>query len=119
MSRTTRKATPRTLPGTQSRCQLCGQRIVWAVTVAGPNGPGGKAQPFDPVEHVDGNVALTPRGRGRLLARALHHGETVDVPLEYRGMPHAATCAKKPAAVQVKMPENVVDLAAARRKLRR
>ena len=104
----------RPLPGTRSLCQLCKQPIVWARTVAGPNGPGGKSQPFDPFENPDGNVAIIPRAQGRLLARALHKDETHDLTTEYRGMPHAATCKKPDPAARVLAP-NVVDLAARRR----
>lgn len=106
----TAMAESRRLPGTSSVCQLCKRPIVWATTVAGPNGPGGKSQPFDPIEHEDGNVAIIPKERGRLLARALAKGETADRPIEFLGMPHAATCARPPAS----LPENVVDLAAHR-----
>jgi hypothetical protein len=108
----------RPLPGTTSVCQLCKRTIVWATTVAGPNGPGGKSQPFDPVEDPKGNVALFPRGQGRLLARALQHGEDADRPLEYLGMPHAATCARAPVTAGAPAPDmgNVVDFAAARRR---
>jgi hypothetical protein len=82
----------RRIPATHETCEFCGQDIVWAVTVAGPNGPGGKAQPFDPLEDEHGRVALIPITRDRIHARALHKGEDVDVPIEYRGIPHAATC---------------------------
>lgn len=82
----------RRIPATHETCEFCGEPIVWAVTVAGPNGPGGKAQPFNHFEDARGNVALIPVTRERIHARALHKGEEVDVPIEYRGMPHAATC---------------------------
>lgn len=104
---------PRRLPGTSSTCQLCKRPIVWATTVAGPNGPGGKSQPFDPVEDPDGNVAIRPAARGRLLARALGKDDTVDRGIEYQAMPHAATCARAPATAPV-LPAGVIDLAAAR-----
>jgi len=80
-------------PLARSYCHGCGELIVWATTVAGPNGPGGKLQPFDPRENPAGRIAITqPVARGRLLARALHKGETVERPLEYDGMTHFATC---------------------------
>ncbi|XBB66883.1 hypothetical protein ABFU82_22665 [Nocardioides sp. WV_118_6] len=80
-------------PLARSYCHGCGELIVWATTVAGPNGPGGKLQPFDPRENPVGRIAITqPVARGRLLARALHKGETVERPLEYIGMTHFATC---------------------------
>ena len=34
----------------ETRCEGCTERIVWAKTVAGPNGPGGKWMPLDPFE---------------------------------------------------------------------
>lgn len=104
----------RPLPGTRSLCQLCKQPIVWARTMAGPNGPGGKSQPFDPYENPDGNVAIIPRAQGRLLARALGKDDGLDEHAEYRGMPHAATCKKPDPKARVLAP-NVVDLAARRR----
>lgn len=89
----------RTLPAPEharSFCHGCGRLVVWATTVAGPNGPGGKLQPFDPREDLAGNVAITqPVARGRLLARALHKDEQVERPLEYSGMTHFATCPVK------------------------
>lgn len=114
---TTAPAAPRTIPGTRSVCQLCRQPIVWATTVATEHGPGGKSQPFDPIENPAGNVALAPRSKGRLYARALRRDETVDVPLEYQGMPHAATCARAPSTPG--LPAGVIDLTAARRARRR
>lgn len=77
----------------RTTCEGCGATIVWALTVAGPNGRGGKAMPLDPLEDLAGNIAVTAPSRNRLLARALHKGEQVDRPLEYVGMPHFATCA--------------------------
>jgi hypothetical protein len=42
------------------------------------------------------------------------------VTVEYRGMPHAATCSRAPAAPAKRLPPNVVDFQAARaRKARR
>ncbi len=80
-------------PIARSTCHGCGRPIVWATTVAGPNGPGNKLQPFDPREDLAGRIAITqPVARGRLLARALHKGENIDRPLEYAGMTHFATC---------------------------
>jgi hypothetical protein len=89
----------RDLPAPQlarSFCHGCGHLVVWATTVAGPNGPGGKLQPFDPREDLAGRIAITqPIARGRLLARALSKEEQVDRPLEYAGMTHFATCPVK------------------------
>ncbi len=104
----------RSIPGTASTCQLCKRPIVWATTVAGPNGPGGKSQPFDPYEAPDGNVAVYPAPGHRLRARALHKGEDPATPFEFRAMPHAATCAKAPTGANPRLPAEVVDLAAHR-----
>lgn len=82
----------RRIPGPVDTCEFCGEPIVWAITVAGPNGPGGKAQPFNHFEHVDARVALIPGHGSRPVARALHKDEDVVTPIEYRGMPHVATC---------------------------
>lgn len=86
-----RQAPPRRLPGRPDPCDHCGRLIVWSITVAGPNGPGGKAMPLDAHEHVGGNVAVRP-GHGRLLARVLQRDESHDPPVEYLAMPHFATC---------------------------
>lgn len=100
----------------RTRCDGCGRAIVWAVTVAGPNGRGGKLMPLDPLEDLAGNVVATqPSARGRLLARVLCKDETIDRPGEYAGMPHFATC---PAHAKPTLPEGVVDLTAERRKRR-
>lgn len=107
---------PRRLPGTVSTCQLCRRHIVWATTVAGPNGPGGKSQAFDPYESTDGRVAIVPRGGGRLWARALHKDESHDLLTELLGMPHVATCARPDPVPQTPLPGNVADLGAFRRR---
>lgn len=88
---------PRPLPEpvVRSFCSGCHAQLVWALTVAGPNGPGGKLMPLDPVEDLRGNVAVTAPRRGRLLARVLQRDEVVDRPLEYAAMPHFASCAAK------------------------
>jgi hypothetical protein len=76
----------------QSICEGCAQPIVWAVTVAGPNGRGGRLMPMDPLEDLTGNVAITAPTSTRLLARVLTKGEEFDRPVEYAGMTHFATC---------------------------
>ncbi|MFW6776095.1 hypothetical protein ACOACO_17560 [Nocardioides sp. CPCC 205120] len=86
------RPTGRPLPADSTPCGRCGARIVWAITVAGPNGRGGKSQPLDPHEHPDGNVAVSSPRRGRLLARALMADEQHDPHTEFLAMPHAATC---------------------------
>lgn len=99
---------PRPLPGdVHSRCEGCGRDLVWAVTVAGPNGRGGKLMPLDPLEDLTGNVAVTAPRRGRLLARVLTKEEVVDRPVEYCGMPHFATC---PVNAKPDLPPEVIDL---------
>lgn len=74
-------------------CEGCLRDIVWAMTVAGPNGPGGKLMPLDPVEDLAGNVVVTqPAARGRLLARVLCKDERAERPMEYLAMTHFASC---------------------------
>ena len=101
----------------RTKCDGCRRDIVWATTVAGPNGRGGKLMPLDPVEDLAGNVCVTqPVARGRLLARVLCTDETVDRGAgEYQVMPHFATC---PTRTKPELPTNVVDLAAQRRRRR-
>lgn len=84
----------RDLPGRRERCARCRTEIVWAATAARESGPGGKAMPLDPVEHPDGNVAVSPGAVGRLVARVLKKGEHPAIPAEYRAMPHFATCGR-------------------------
>lgn len=100
----------RRLPAGRDICVRCGRPIVWARTVAGPNGPGGKSQPFDPFEDLAGNVAVYPGRRGQLFARALFRDEAVDRPIEYSGMPHAATCSGSPLEPARRLPAEVTDL---------
>lgn len=67
---------------------------MWAVTLAGPNGPGGKAMPLDPHEDPAGNTAVRPGHGGRLLARVLQKDEQALTPVELLAMPHFATCGR-------------------------
>lgn len=89
----------RPLPETESRSSVC---------------EGGKLMPLDVVEDPRGNVAVTHPHRGTIYARVLHKGEDVDRPLEWRAMPHFATCRTHPAP-----PQNVIDLAEQRAKRKR
>lgn len=82
----------RPLPGTPVPCERCRATIVWAKTMAGPNGPGGKAMPLDLHEDPAGNVAVTPTTHGRLHARVLMKDERHVPPVEFLAMPHFATC---------------------------
>lgn len=88
--------TAKQLPGQVAKCGRCGADIVWARTVAGPNGPGGKPMPLDPTPHPEGNVAVRKAAPGRLLARVLGKDETPDLTVEQLAMPHFATCPGKP-----------------------
>lgn len=91
----------------RTNCDGCGRPIVWAITVAGPNGRGGKLMPLDPLENLAGNVAITqPAARGLLHARALFRDESFDRPHEFAGMPHFATC---PANGRPALPVDLVD----------
>ncbi|WP_157571812.1 hypothetical protein [Nocardioides alkalitolerans] len=87
--------TGRPLPAEIATCDRCGADIIWAITVAGPNGPGGKRQPLNPHEDPAGNVAAVSPRRGRVLARALMADEHHDPHLELLAMPHAATCSPR------------------------
>lgn len=98
-----------------SRCEGCHEDVVWAITVAGPNGRGGKYMPLNPHEDLAGNVAVTAPHRGRLHARVLTKGETFDRPHEYAAMTHFATCV---ARIKPALPPDVVDLAAERQQRR-
>lgn len=93
MSTVTVTTDARTLPGEVVPCEDCRAPIVWAVTVAGPNGPGGKAMPLNAREDLAyGNTAAWSLTRGRVLARVLTKDEQHDAPLEYLAVPHFATC---------------------------
>lgn len=108
------RALPEAIAST--RCEGCGNEIVWAVTVAGPNGRGGKLMPLDPHENLAGNVAVTAPHRGRLLARVLTKGEDFDRPFEHAGMTHFASC---PTRTKPALPGDVVALQQLRHKPRR
>lgn len=97
-------------------CEGCGNPIVWAITVAGPNGRGGKLMPLDPGENLAGNVAVTAPHRGRLLARVLSKEEKVDRPFEHAAMTHFASC---PVGRKPELPADVVTLQQLRHKPRR
>lgn len=105
--------TARQLPGRRSTCRTCQKEIVFAQTIAGENGPGGKFMPLDPVESPDGNTAVRAGHRGMVFARVLKKDETHEPPVEYLAMPHFATCTGEEPLFEV--PAGVVDLAAVRR----
>lgn len=109
---------PRPLPQPIARtsCDGCGATIVWAITMAGPNGPGGKLIPLEPLEDLTGNVAVIAPHLGRLVARVLTKDEHVDRPHEYAAQTHFAAC---PARTKPELPPEVVDLAEQRTKRRR
>lgn len=92
-------------PAVHSACSGCGAPLVWALTVAGPNGPGGKLMPLDPVEDPAGNVAVTAPRRGRLLARVLTATEEPDRPTEYVAMTHFASCPQRCHPERPPMPQ--------------
>lgn len=98
-------------------CEGCQRPIVWAKTVAGPNGPGGRWMPLDPHEDLAGNVAVTMVHRGRIRARVLQRDETVDRPAEHQAQTHYATC---PARCHPRVPAELEELVPApARKARR
>lgn len=82
----------RRLPADAQDCDRCGARIVWARTVAGPNGRGGRAMPLDEYESPRGNVAVQPVTANVLRARVLGKDEHHSPPVEFLAMPHFATC---------------------------
>lgn len=88
-------------------CEGCGRDIVWTITVAGPNGRGGKAMPVDPLEDLAGNVAVRPTHGRRLTSRVLARDELVDRPQEYSAMTHFASC---PAGAHPSPPERSTKL---------
>ena len=96
-------------------CHGCGRGIVWAITVAGPNGRGGKAMPLDPAEDLAGNVAVTVVTVGRLAARVLMKDESADRPLEFLAQTHFATC---PVGAHPVMPVPVLNRATKPRRRR-
>lgn len=102
-------------PVARDHCSGCRRPIVWAITVAGPNGRGGKLMPLDPNEDPEGRIAITAP-HGRLLARALTKDEAIDRPAEYAGTVHFATC---PTRSKPELPANVVDLQQQRARRRR
>lgn len=76
-------------------CKACGAPIIWARTLAGPNGPGGKAMPLDAEPNPDGNVAARITASAPMLrrvCRVLAKDETHDHRAEQLYMPHFATC---------------------------
>lgn len=87
--------------GRPGPCGRCGARIVWARTMAGPNGPGGKMMPLDAEPDPRGNVAVHPSVTGQLQARVLAHDDALDELAEERAMPHFATCGRDHAPTPV------------------
>lgn len=90
---------PLPAPAPRSTCEGCGATIVWAITTAGPNGPGGKKIPLNADEDPAGSYGVTHPRRGHLVARALTRDEQADRPGEYLAMPHFATCPVPPSLV--------------------
>jgi len=68
-------------------CPSCNERIRWAVTTAG------RRQPLNAEPNEKGNVAVYTDGTGTLRARALTAERPSLEHLEWRAMPHVATCA--------------------------
>jgi hypothetical protein len=88
-------------------CEGCHGPIVWAKTVAGPNGPGGKWMPLEPREDLAGNVAVTAIHRGRIRARVLQRDESVDRPAEHQAQTHYAAC---PVRCHPRVPAELEEL---------
>lgn len=106
----------------RSHCDGCGALIVWAITVAGPNGRGGKLMPLDPIEDLAGNVQVTVPRLGRLEARVLTRDESMDRSrYEYAAMTHFATCPLRcrpslPIALTAALEDNRTAVARRRRR---
>lgn len=96
-------------------CHGCWQQIIWARTMAGPNGPGGKYMPLDPIEDPAGNVAVIRTHHGQLRARVLLKDETADRPGEYIANTHFATC---PTRSRPELPLSVIEAQPTRRRRR-
>lgn len=67
-------------------CPSCHQRIRWAITAAG------RRQPINPDPDEQGNLAVYTDGTGTLRARVLTKERPALEHLEWRAMPHVATC---------------------------
>ncbi|MGW7195525.1 hypothetical protein [Streptomyces chryseus] len=67
-------------------CDRCGQRIRWTVTAKG------RPQAVDANPNDAGNTAVYADAVGRLRSRALTSERPALEHLEWRAMPHAATC---------------------------
>ncbi|WP_425244825.1 hypothetical protein [Streptomyces sp. NEAU-NA10] len=68
-------------------CPSCNEPIRWAITEAG------RRQPVNPEPDDRGNVAVYTDATGTLRARALTKDRPTPEHLEWRAMPHVATCA--------------------------
>ncbi|MFF2331921.1 MULTISPECIES: hypothetical protein [unclassified Streptomyces] len=71
-----------------SSCDSCGERIRWTVTATG------KRQAVNADPDPSGNLAVYADGTGRLLSRGLTSERPGLEHLEWRAMPHAATCTR-------------------------
>ena len=105
---------PDRIQAPRRKCGRCGAPIVWARTVAGENGPGGKAMPLDPDPNPAGNVAVRHARRNELLARVLKADEDHDPQVEVRAVPHFATCRADQKVAERQAAAGVIDFAAAR-----
>lgn len=77
-----------------TNCPSCHGRIRWAVTAAG------KRQPVNADPDEKGNLAVYTDGTGTFKARVLTKDRPDLEHLEWRAMPHVATCAgPKPRVV--------------------
>jgi hypothetical protein len=85
---------PKKLPGRPAVCRECRAEIRFAVTVAGPKGPGGRPMPIDAIPHPEGNCAVRIGIGNRLYVRVLGKDESHDPASEVLCMPHFATCLK-------------------------
>ncbi|MEV7282854.1 hypothetical protein [Streptomyces sp. NPDC093111] len=71
-----------------SSCDSCGERIRWTVTATG------KRQAVNADPDLNGNLGVYADGTGRLRSRGLSTERPALEHLEWRAMPHAATCTR-------------------------
>ncbi|MGW4852202.1 hypothetical protein ACWEPZ_13355 [Streptomyces sp. NPDC004288] len=73
-----------------SSCPSCSAPILWTVTATG------RRQAVNPDADATGNTAVYTDATGRLRSRGLSAERPALEHLEWRAMPHAATCTRPP-----------------------
>ncbi|BAU83322.1 hypothetical protein SLA_2395 [Streptomyces laurentii] len=77
-----------TQPHGTTPCPSCALPVRWAVTAAG------RRQALNPAPDGGGNLAAYTDATGRLRVRALTTERPVPDHVEWRAMPHVATCVR-------------------------